>query len=268
MGIRQVSTSNRFSIQYGEGCCADTGTNIGISSADVYFIYTTISPSETPTKDPTRYPLEQLIIDNPNYDDVDTKDGQVNDDDEITTTFIEIGLNFENDNNKALIEAKHLIIFILVIVVCALGICVVLSIISVMKSKEKSDDNLQDIGVPNINMRVNSNSENNMEGGETKLKAIPSQPSIQPQNFASTAGQMNEMDISDSEEEIIADITIDDGDEFEVLSDINTTIDIEVASENSCNGSPTPTNVSDMFNTPIPTIEGDGNIIIENEQQK
>eukprot|EP01083_Nonionella_stella_P125908 380879_1 len=57
--LQQVSTSDTFSIQYGEGCCGyATGDNDGAACADVYFIYSEpiTDPSNEPSTDPTSDP--------------------------------------------------------------------------------------------------------------------------------------------------------------------------------------------------------------------
>ena len=54
--VREVLRSNRFSFQYGEGCCYDTKTNYGFSCAMAEFIYDTIY-TDKPTPEPTRSPI-------------------------------------------------------------------------------------------------------------------------------------------------------------------------------------------------------------------
>eukprot|EP01083_Nonionella_stella_P284432 968308_1 len=57
--LKQVSTSDTFSIQYGEGCCGyATGDNDGAACADVYFIYSEpiTDPSNEPSTDPSSQP--------------------------------------------------------------------------------------------------------------------------------------------------------------------------------------------------------------------
>eukprot|EP01083_Nonionella_stella_P306172 1071122_1 len=60
--LQQVSTSDTFSIQYGEGCCGyATGDNAGTACADVYFIYSEpiTDPSNEPSTDPSSQPTHK-----------------------------------------------------------------------------------------------------------------------------------------------------------------------------------------------------------------
>jgi len=60
--VNTVHTYNRFSIQYGEGCCdVARPDNLGNGTADVYFIYSNIftdEPTNNPSSDPTMGPTE------------------------------------------------------------------------------------------------------------------------------------------------------------------------------------------------------------------
>eukprot|EP01083_Nonionella_stella_P284430 968305_1 len=58
--LKQVSTSDTFSIQYGEGCCEyGSSDNVGTACADVYFIYSTSVVTNDPSRDPTPSPSRE-----------------------------------------------------------------------------------------------------------------------------------------------------------------------------------------------------------------
>eukprot|EP01083_Nonionella_stella_P306171 1071117_1 len=58
--LQQVSTSDTFSIQYGEGCCEyGSSDNVGTACADVYFIYSTSVVTNDPSRDPTPSPSRE-----------------------------------------------------------------------------------------------------------------------------------------------------------------------------------------------------------------
>eukprot|EP01084_Bolivina_argentea_P036125 66857_1 len=60
---RSVSVNDVFSLQYGEGCCdVSTFDNSGVSCADVYFMYSYIDPTQSPTRYSSKSPTKQPSI--------------------------------------------------------------------------------------------------------------------------------------------------------------------------------------------------------------